>query len=211
MSHAMGRKNDGARTDPRWRSHIEPAPGDLRIVQAWVNTDRSDRGEELSAPRVLADWLKHWDLLSRGTELEPADHGQAIEARSGLRALIRANHGPPPAPAVTAALDRMAAAAPIRVRFFSDGGARLEPVTSGLGEALARLFEIVALAQRAGRWRRLKLCQRRDCRAAFYDFSPGVSAKWCSRRCGTKGSSKTYRGRRKRYREQARRQRPASA
>lgn len=207
----MSRKSDGAKTDPRWRSHIEPAPGDLRIVQAWVNTDRSGRGEELTGPRALADWLEHWSLLYRGTELEPADHKHALEVRSGLRALIRANHGPSPSPEMVAVLDRAAAAAPIRVRFFSDGSVRLEPTASGLGAALAGLFEIVALAQRDGHWRRLRQCQRQECRAAFYDFSPGVSAKWCSRRCGNKGSSKTYRGRRKRYREQARRQRPASA
>ena len=207
----MGRKNDGAQADPRWRSHIEPAPGDLRIVQAWVNSDRSGRGEELSGARALADWLERWNLLSRGTELEPADHQQALEARVGLRALIRAIQGPPPSPEILAALDRAAAAAHLRARFLADGGVRLEPAASGLGAALVRLFEIVALAQRSGRWRRLKLCQRPDCRAAFYDYSPGVSAKWCSRRCGNKGSSKTYRGRRKRYREQARRQRSVPA
>ena len=208
----MSRKNDGAGTDPRWRSHVEPAPGDLRIVQAWVNSERSGtRGEELPSPRALADWLEHWGLLSRGSELGSADHVQAFDARSGLRAMIRAHHGPPPAPEVFAALDRAAAEAPLRVRFFSDGAARLEPVANGLREALARLFQIVALAQRAGRWRRLKLCWRQDCRAAFYDFSPGVSAKWCSRRCGNKGSSKTYRGRRKRYKELARGQRPEPA
>ncbi len=207
----MGRRNDGAEADPRWRSHIEPAPGELRIVQAWINTGRSGgRGEELPSPRVLADWLGHWDLLSRGTELAAADLDRALEARSGLRALIRASHGPPPPPEVAASLDRAATAAPIRVRFSSDGRARLEPVAGGLDEALARLFQTVAVAQHAGRWRRLKLCHRQDCGAAFYDFSSGISAKWCSRRCGNKGSSKTYRGRRKRYREQTRGERPVS-
>ncbi len=205
----MGRKQGEADADPRWRSHIEPAPGELRIVQAWLNTaGAGDRLEELRSPRALADWLERWSLLRRGSELQPADLEQAILIRSGLRSLIATNVGPPPAAEVTAMLDRAAAAVPIRVRFASDGSVRLEPTAEGLGEALARLFEIVALGQRDGHWRRLKLCRREGCQAAFYDFSNGLSAKWCSRRCGNKGSSRTYRGRSKRYREQRRRERP---
>ncbi len=205
----MSRKRDGGTDDPRWRSHIAPAPGDLRIVQALVNTaGAGDRAEEIRNARALADWLRLWDLVGRGSEHEPADVDRTRGARSSLRSLIGANHGPAPESEAIEALDRAASTAPIRVRFA--GGARFEPIADGLGEALARLFEIVALAHHDGLWQRLKLCAREDCDAAFYDFSSARSAKWCSARCGDKGSSWTYRQRLKRHKARMRDERPSA-
>ncbi len=205
----MSRKRGGGTDDPRWRSHIEPAPGELRIVQALVNTaGAGSRAAELSDSRELAGWLRLWGLLGRGVELEPADLDRAKEVRSSLRSLIRANRGPASEPEAIEVLDRAAATAPMRVRF--SGGARFEPLGEGLDEALARLFEIVAIAHREELWQRLKLCVREDCGAAFYDYSNARSAKWCSARCGDQGSARTYRQRRKRYKARAARERPAA-
>ncbi|MCP3956254.1 MAG: hypothetical protein GY719_00190 [bacterium] len=196
----MSRKKGGAQADPRWTYRIEPAPGDLRIVQALIITGTPPyRRGELSSSRALTDWLRRWGLLSPGSELTPADVEQAASVRSGLEALVRANRGPAPAPEMVELLDRAAVAAPRRTRFAADGSARVEPVDGGLTGALARLFRIVALAHRDDHWRRLKLCSREGCGAAFYDFSTGVTGKWCSRRCGNRGSSRTYRERRKRH------------
>ncbi len=205
----MPRRQGGARTDPRWHYAVEPAPGDLRIVQALVNSaGAGGRGEELSSPRALADWLARWGLMGRGAEPTPADLEQMRSVRAGLEAAIRASHGPPPAPEVVDRLDAAAASAPVRVRFDSAGGARFEADATGFAGALAGLFAEVALAHHDDRWQRLKLCPREGCGAAFYDFSSARAAKWCSRRCGNKGSSETYRGRRKRYRARQRRERP---
>ncbi|MCP3963706.1 MAG: hypothetical protein GY719_38205 [bacterium] len=207
----MSRKTDGALSDPRWPYRIEPAPGDLRIVQALVITGTPPyRRGRLSSPRALADWLVHWGLLSRRCELTPADVEQAVSVRSGLEALVRASHGPAPSPEVVEMLDRAAVGAPRRTRITADGGARVEPVDEGFTGAVAHLFRIVALAHRDDHWRRLKLCVREGCGAAFYDFSNGVTGKWCTQRCGNRLKSLTYRKRRKRYLEQLRRERKAS-
>ncbi len=202
----MSRKRGGGTDDPRWRSRVEPAPGELRIVQALINT-AGGRSEEGSG--ALADWLRRWNLLDPGSELGPKDLEEVREVRSGLRSLIGANRGPVPAAEVLEALDRAAATAPIRVRFT--GGVRFEPLAGGLAEVVARLFEIVASAHRDGLWQRLGLCAREDCGAAFYDYSNARSAKWCSAKCGGKGSSRTYRQRRKRYKERTREERPPAS
>ncbi len=208
-SLSMPRKKDGAAADPRWRSHIEPAPGDLRIVQALINTATADR-EELSNSRVLADWLTHWSLLGRGEEIDAADLVRMIEVRSDLAALVRTQRGRSPAPEVTARLDQYAEASPLRARFNS-ANVRLEPTVDGVFGAMARLFEIVVLAHYDQRWKRLKLCQRLGCGAAFYDFSPASSGLWCSARCGDLLKSRTYRERRKRYQARVRGNRPLAS
>ncbi len=189
----MPRKRGDA--DPRWRSHLEPAPGELRIVQAWLNTGTGGR-QELASVAALEDWLRRWRLLSREAKLEPPDLERATATRSALLALIGA--GGRPADAVER-LRRAAAAAPIHVWFGNNGSARFEPLAGGLAEALARLFTLVAMADATGTWRRLKRCAGEDCRAVFYDFSNGRAAKWCSARCGAKRSSATYRRRRRSY------------
>ena len=126
----MSRKKGGAQADPRWSYPIEPAPGDLRIVQALIITGTPPyRRGELASPRALADWLERWGLLDRDSELAPADVEQAAAVRSALEALVRANHGPPPAPEIVQTLDRAAAAAPRRTRFAADGSARVELLT----------------------------------------------------------------------------------
>lgn len=203
----MPRKSDGAAADPRWRSHIEPAPGELRIVQALINTAVAGR-EELSNSRALVDWLRHWGLLSRSEDLDAADLERVLEVRSDFAALIRSGQDRPPAPEVTARLNRLAAASPLWARFSSAGSIRFEPSVDGVFEALARLFEIVVLAHYDQRWRRLKLCQRPVCGAAFYDFSPASSGRWCSARCGDRLKSRAYRERRKRYQARTRGNRP---
>ncbi len=203
----MSRKRGSGTDDPRWQSHVRPAPADLRIVQALVSTAGNDsHPEELSSSSALTHWLRRWDLLGGDDEMTEADLGRLLEVRAALRSLIRANRGPEPSPETLEVLDRFAAGAPLRARF--GGGRRFEPGADGLAAALARLFEIVIVADYVGRWERLKLCARDGCGAAYYDFSSARSAKWCSARCGDRGSSQTYRDRRKRYKARRRQQRP---
>ena len=53
-----------------WARLVGPAPGDLRIVQAFANTkDLATGGEEFSNPTALRDWLARWRLLAPGTKL----------------------------------------------------------------------------------------------------------------------------------------------
>jgi hypothetical protein len=50
--------------DPGWTPDVEPAPGELRIVHALINTaDRKSGTDELTDPRALAGWLTRWGLI----------------------------------------------------------------------------------------------------------------------------------------------------
>lgn len=172
----------------------KPAPGELRIIHAFVNTaDRRMGTERLTSPRALADWLASEGLPGAGEELTEADLRRALAVREGLRALLAVNNG--------AALDAKAvarleeAASPrFRVSFAGDGTAHLQTVSEGLDAAFGRLLAIVVTAQHGGEWRLLKACANAACRGAFYDFTKNHTGTWCAtRRCGNLLNARAYR------------------
>ena len=180
--------------DPRWTSHIVPAPGELMIVQAFVNTAvLRTRTEELSDPRALGRWLARWRLAPEDAEPTAADLELAVAAREGVRAMLWANNGFDLDPEATARLDRAAAEVPLRLRVAGDGVAYL---TSACGHgSLGRLLGIFAAARFADSWPRFKACVDLACGSAFYDATKNLSARWCSRRCSNRSAARTWRRR----------------
>ncbi len=180
-----------------WAAELAPADGDLRIIQALVNTADHRRGtDELTSPQALADWLGRWGLVPAGTKLGEAELERITQVRGDLRVLVGGNRGGAVDEATVERLDRAAADATLRVRFDGRGTTRIEPGTGGFEGALGRLFRVVALAQLRGLWPRLKLCANEACGRAFYDGSPNRSGKWCTmRRCGGAAKSLTWRRR----------------
>ena len=74
-----------------------PAPGDLRLVQALVNSfhNLDTRRDEFESPAGLADWLVRRELLHSEERLTHADLSRVIDVREGLRALLYANNHEP--------------------------------------------------------------------------------------------------------------------
>jgi predicted RNA-binding Zn ribbon-like protein len=174
-----------------------PAPGELELVRAFVNTwDADDGTEAVPGPAELRDWLADHDLLDRGARVTAAEHREAIEVREALRALMLQNAGLDVGPDAGDALDAAARRARLAVRFAPDGAVRTEAEASGLDGALGRLLAIVAAAQEEGTWTRLKACLADDCQWGFYDRSRNRSAVWCDMRvCGNRQKVRSYRER----------------
>jgi len=62
------------------------APGDLRIVQDFVNTfDRQTGNDDLASPQDLGAWLAGHGLLAKGARVGGSDWRAALELRDGLR------------------------------------------------------------------------------------------------------------------------------
>ncbi len=176
--------------DPRWTSELKPAPGDLRLLQAFLNTT----DQELESPQALADWLELWGLVAPGIQLYTSDLERAIAVREATRTLL--SRGPAAeVDDAAAGLDQAMAAATIRARFGSGGRIRLEPAPGGLDGALARFCGLLAEAQLEGTWLRLKICAARGCGATFFDDSKNHSRKWCSTRCCNRVTSMNFRRR----------------
>ena len=116
---------DDAVAGAPWAKLIPPAPGNLRFVQAFVNTTDLGRApDELASPAALAAWLARWRLMPEGIELSPADLRRTVEAREDMRSLLRSVVGKPLAPEVVTRLDQAARSAVLRVRFERRGVAR---------------------------------------------------------------------------------------
>jgi len=177
----------------------KPAPGELELVRSFVNTwDEDDQEETLASPAALRDWLAERDLLPVGEPASADDLRHAVELRDALRAHLRANHGEPLDPAASVTLEHAARRAQLSVRFdAAAGGARVEPLASGVDGALGRVLGRVAAAMEDGTWRRLKVCPADDCQWAFYDTSRNRSAVWCDMAvCGNRHKVREFRRRR---------------
>lgn len=177
----------------------KPAPGDLVLVQGFLNTlDMEDDVEDVPDPAALERWLVHHGLMGTGEPVGQPDFDQAIRVREALRAVLKSHNGGPSAPAAIDTLNAAAKTAELLVRFDGDGGARLAPVRGGVDGAIGRLLAIVEHAHADGTWQRFKVCPDEECGWAFYDWSKNRSATWCSMEvCGNRAKARAYRERRR--------------
>jgi predicted RNA-binding Zn ribbon-like protein len=175
----------------------QPAPGELGLVQAFVNTVDLESGvDELSGTHSLRNWLLDKGLIDAASTLSDADFRLVIQVREAVRALAMANHDGESDAAAVQALNRVADSARVVVRFQSGGRARLEPQLPGVDGALGRILGIVYTAMAQGTWQRLKACRRESCRWLYYDRSKNQSSSWCAMAvCGNREKARTYRRR----------------
>jgi predicted RNA-binding Zn ribbon-like protein len=174
-----------------------PAPGELELVRAFINTwDADDDREDVPGPAELRDWLVEHDLLDARAHVTTADHRRAIVVREALRAVLLANAGLDLDPSAAPALDEAARGARLGVRFDEHAHVHTAPDAGGVAGALGRLLAIVAAAQEEGTWSRLKACLADDCQWAFFDLSRNRSAVWCDMKiCGNRRKVRSYRER----------------
>jgi predicted RNA-binding Zn ribbon-like protein len=157
-----------------------PAPGSLRLVQVFVNTNDLEGGPELlSDAAALRDWLVEAGLLAAGEPVSDEDHARAIELREAIRELVSAHAGLPHDPAAAEVVNRAGERAGLRP-VLDDPATRFEPSAPGIDGAFGRIVAAIHAATADGTWSRLKACERDVCRWAFYDHSKNRSGHWCS-------------------------------
>jgi predicted RNA-binding Zn ribbon-like protein len=179
-----------------------PAPGDLALVQSFVNTRWDldhDLEEQLRTPSELAAWLDECRLLRPRAKLTPADLKRALDVREGLRALLFVNNGASRDDGAIEGLNRALGRTTLAVRFGAEGTPELMSRGRELDVALGSLATIVAVAQIDGTWSRLKACRGVHCGWVFYDHSRNQSGSWCSMgTCGSRSKAREYRRRKRR-------------
>ena len=183
-----------------------PAPGELALVQAFINSHYDlelEHGADLLAtPARLAAWMRRRELLGRSEadSLGVGDLRRAVAVREALRAIAMANGGADPRMPrdAVAALDRAARGVAIGLRFTPDGPRFTAGSAAGLDRAIGAVLAITARAMVDGDWSRLKVCRGDHCGWAFYDHSRNQSGRWCSMAvCGGRAKARAHYRRRK--------------
>jgi predicted RNA-binding Zn ribbon-like protein len=178
----------------------EPAPGALRLVQAFVNTvDLEDGPDRLARPEGLSEWLVETGLLAAPAPIDGEDLARAVAVREDLRLLALANNDAGVrSQDVLTRLGETADRAELTLRFDVSGGSSLVPAAAGLDAALGSLLAVVHAASADGSWFRLKACLNDACRWAFYDHSRNRAGRWCTMEiCGNRSKARrAYRARR---------------
>ena len=173
----------------------ETAPGDVGLVQAFVNTlDMEPGTEELWDPDRLQAWLVARGLMDGGQAVDESDLKHAIALREAMRSVIGGNSGLRIYPVDLATLNEAATASRLRMKFGADARARLEPETPGAVGAMGRLVATLYAAMQTEEWDHLKLCGSSTCRWAFYDRSRNHSSRWCTMAtCGNREKARRFR------------------
>jgi predicted RNA-binding Zn ribbon-like protein len=173
------------------------APGDLGLVQRFVNSVDFESGEEeFITPEALRTWFAERELMGKDERVTDGDLRRALDVREGLRALLLANNGHPLDASAIERLNAGTSRADIRLRFDDQGEPELDPGVAGVDGALARLMAIVARSTHDETWSRLKACPHESCLWAFYDHSKNRSGKWCRmEECGNVEKARAYRRR----------------
>jgi predicted RNA-binding Zn ribbon-like protein len=181
----------------------EPAPGDLALVQSFVNSrwNLDDQlREQLASPAALAQWFSDHDLpLARASRLGEPDLLRALDVREGLRELLFENNGASADHDAIVRLNRAVGRSALVVQLASADQPVFTPRDRDLDAALAQIASIAAIAQVEGSWHRLKACRGDQCGWAFYDHSRNQSGHWCSMStCGSRSKAREYRRRQRR-------------
>jgi predicted RNA-binding Zn ribbon-like protein len=189
-----GENHEAADPQPGGR---DPAPGDLGLVQSFINTRWNlrdpEKGETFTSGAALADWLRSRRLLAGEGRLSQDDVERAATVREGLRALAFANNDHRLDLSAIEAMRRASRGVVTQIRIEPDGPQFVPEATASLDAAIGALFAIVGRAMIDGSWQRLKACPGRHCGWAFYDSSRNRSARWCSMQvCGDREKSRTY-------------------
>ncbi len=171
-------------------------PEQLHVVESFANSiDYDTDQDDLESVERFGRWLgDHGFLGVRPTEEERAF---AIGVREALREELMAHHDREAAVDARRRLDDYAAHIPLRAS-FGPGPATFVAAAGGVYGMLGEVLAAVVIAEREGRWERLKLCREDTCQVVFFDHSKNRSKTWCSMQvCGNRSKTRSYRGRRR--------------
>ena len=186
--------------DIRAHDRTAPAPGELELVQRFMNLHEHAPGAAGDLPpsrELIEEFLRHRGLLDAGTPFTEADHDAALELHRALHAKVRTSGGAGLADGDVATIDRTVRRAGLRPHFGLDGP-DLIATEQGVAGALGRIVAVAFLADLQGTWEGLKACAGDDCNAVFFDRSKNHSGRWCSMStCGNRAKVRAWRERRR--------------
>lgn len=175
----------------------KPAPGELVILQGFVNTLNIEKGtDDIDTEDLLKSWLDRHGLLQDDIELTSKDLDTALSFRETIRSLLMANSGEKIETDLLNQINNMISQLKLGVRFDTYGNISILPDNYGFAGACEKILAIIVISISNGTWFRLKVCSASNCKWAFYDSSKNQSGRWCSMSvCGSREKARAYRKR----------------
>ncbi|MFI7602891.1 CGNR zinc finger domain-containing protein [Actinoplanes sp. NPDC049681] len=186
------------------RHGVREAPAGLALLQDLINTraTMSYAPDLLASPddaqRWLSDALATWSrvagLPAPVILLSSTDMRSLRRLRTTFEGVILAGSGR--GPSQDDALPP--ADVPVTLVPDAEGWVRMIPSGRGTRWLASALWAEALLAQQAGLWPRLKLCNNVECRAAFFDTSRNNSGVWHDvSTCGNTANLRAFRERKR--------------
>jgi predicted RNA-binding Zn ribbon-like protein len=175
-----------------------PAPGDLELLQRFLNLHIHDAGGTHLEPPAeqIRGFLVERSLLSAQERFTQADRETYLALRDAIRNLILAGDDEPVSARDAEVLDRIGLAAGLHPHFHAARAPTLEPKGSGVAAAYGAIVSIAFVSAFDGSFDHLKLCADETCRSVFYDRSKNRSGRWCSMStCGNRAKVRAWRER----------------
>jgi len=171
------------------------APGQLGLVQSFLNTIDIDLGHDVFADSGTAGaWLVENRLASPGTKFDTDDLRRLSDVRRALHDLVTATGSAGLQRRAVTTLNEAARRVRLGVRLHPVDGYRLVAEGVGVDRPIGELLMAVTAAMTAGNWNRLKVCANETCQLCFYDSSRNRSGRWCSMAtCGNRMKGRAYR------------------
>lgn len=183
------------------RHGVREAPAGLALVQEIINTRATMAyGPDLLATpddaqrwltEALATWSRVSGLPAPVLLLSSTDMRSLRRLRTTFENVLLAGHSEPDGALPPADV-------PVSLVPDADGWVRIVPAGRGTRWLASALWAEALLAQQAGLWPRLKLCNNADCRAAFFDTSRNNSGVWHDvTTCGNTANLRAFRERKR--------------
>jgi predicted RNA-binding Zn ribbon-like protein len=185
-------------TDLRHNTASPPAPGDLELLQRFVNLHEHDEtGRTVDPPsEMIRGFLVSRELLTEEERFSTADRETYLRLRDAIRRLVDAEPEDPIRDEDAETIDRIGLAAGLHPHFHAVGSPTLEPKGGGVAGAFGTIVAIAFVASFDGTFEQLKSCADETCRAVFYDKSKNHSGRWCSMStCGNRAKVRAWRER----------------
>ncbi len=173
-----------------FRTDGKPAPGQLLVVQGFLNTWSEELAlEDFKTAESTDAWLRQTDLLSSPKPLSDQEAQRLRLFRQTLRDFIQGNSAHEHITAINDFISKVN----LGVSLMANGEIALSPRSQGIDQVLGRLVTIIHASIIDGCWRRLKCCELASCGWAFYDSTRNRSGRWCSMKtCGSRHKARQY-------------------
>lgn len=175
----------------------KPAPGELIILQGFVNTlDIEKRIDEIGTVKLLKSWLIRHGFHHPDIKLSSKDLNTALSFREAIRSLLLANNGKKAQSSLINQINDLVSQFKLVIRFDTDGRLSLLPSNRGLCGVCEQILAILVKSIGDGTWYRMKACNEPNCKWAFFDNSKNHSGRWCTMSvCGSRDKARAYRKR----------------